>query len=668
MNGATPASAPQETDDLEDLFENAPCGYVSTLANGRISKANRTFSTWTGYDPEQLVGRRFLELLNIAGKIYYETHFGPLLRMQGFFNEVALDVVRADGTILPVLVNAVVRRAETGGIRFIRVTVFNASDRRRYERELLEARRTAEQASSALQDLNATLEARVVERARALDRAWRLSQDLLVIAGADGVLTAVNAAWTDLLGWQASDLIGHSFEAFTHPEDLAATQAAFAGIFEAPLTQSYEYRLRHADGTYRWFAWTGALEHGEVYATGRHTTAQREQAAVLARAEDALRQSQKMEAVGQLTGGLAHDFNNLLAGISGSLELMQTRMSQGRLGDLDRYINAAQGASKRAAALTHRLLAFSRRQTLDPTPTDVNRLVTGMEEMIRRTVGPAIHIEVVGAGGLWPALIDPPQLENALLNLCINARDAMPEGGRITIETANKWLDDHAAQERELPPGQYLSLCVTDTGTGMPPEVIARAFDPFFTTKPAGQGTGLGLSMIYGFARQSGGQVRIYSEVGQGTTMCLYLPRHYGSVDPEGTLFTHSAVQRAEQDATVLIVDDEPTVRMLVTEVLEELGYTAIEAADSGAGLKVLQSNVRIDLLVTDVGLPGGMNGRQMADAGRLMRPGLKVLFITGYAENAAVGNGLLEPGMQILTKPFAIEALASRIKNLVTD
>ena len=374
-----------------------------------------------------------------------------------------------------------------------------------------------------------------------------------------------------------------------------------------------------------------------------------------------------MEAVGQLTGGIAHDFNNLLTGISGSLELLQSRMSQGRLTDLDRYINAAQGAAKRAAALTHRLLAFSRRQTLDPKPTDVNRLVAGMEEMIRRTVGPLVHVEVVGATGLWPARVDPPQLENALLNLCINARDAMPDGGRITIETANKWMDQRMAAERDLPPGQYLSLCVTDTGTGMPPDVIARAFEPFFTTKPIGQGTGLGLSMIYGFARQSGGQVRIYSELGQGTTMCVYLPRHYGEADETDVLAGLSDAPRAEQGETVLIVDDEPTVRMLVTEVLEDLGYTAIEAADGAAGLKVLQSDVRIDLLVTDVGLPGGMNGRQMAEAGRVARPDLKVLFITGYAENAVLGHGHLDPGMAVLTKPFVMDALAARIREMIT-
>ena len=391
-----------------------------------------------------------------------------------------------------------------------------------------------------------------------------------------------------------------------------------------------------------------------------------ERTAALMETEEQLRQSQKMEAVGQLTGGLAHDFNNLLTGITGSLELLETRLQQGRLRDLDRYISAAQGAARRAAALTHRLLAFSRRQSLDPRPTDVNRLVGGMEELIRRTMGPAIKVEIVGMMGVWNTLVDPNQLENALLNLCINARDAMPHGGRLIIETANKWLDDRAARLRELAPGQFVSLCVSDNGTGMSPEVIRRAFDPFFTTKPIGQGTGLGLSMIYGFAQQSGGQVRIYSEVGQGTMVCLYLPRHHGSAEEAAGSDASPPPRRAEQGETVLIVDDEPTVRMLVADVLEEFGYHAIEAPDGATGLRIMQSDVRIDLLVTDVGLPGGMNGRQMADAGRVTRPDLKVLFITGYAENAVISHGHLDPGMHLLTKPFTMEMLASRVRDLI--
>ncbi|MBN4096077.1 PAS domain-containing protein [Methylobacterium sp. OT2] len=413
--------------------------------------------------------------------------------------------------------------------------------------------------------------------------------------------------------------------------------------------------LRDADGRV-----IGAFHYAKDITERLRTQAE------LATTQEALRQAQKMEAVGQLTGGLAHDFNNLLAGISGSLELMQTRMQQGRFTDVERYMAVAQGAAKRAASLTHRLLAFSRRQTLDPKPINVDRLAADMQDMIQRTVGPSITLEVVGATGIWPALVDPSQLENALLNLCINARDAMPDGGRITVETANTRMDEWAARQHDVPEGQYVALCVSDTGTGMPPEVIDRVFEPFYTTKPIGQGTGLGLSMIYGFAQQSGGQVRIYSEVGHGTTVRIYLPRHYGEVPEDAERDPGVALPRSEQGETVLVVDDEPSVRMLVTDILDELGYTAIEAGDSAAGLKVLQSDVRIDLLVTDVGLPGGMNGRQMAEAARLTRPDLKVLFITGYAENALLGKTKLERGMAVMTKPFAIDAMATRIRAMI--
>jgi hypothetical protein len=535
--------------------------------------------------------------------------------------------------------------------------------------EVTEAFRAASalRASEArLRELNADLERQVIERTQARGRTWQVSPDLLGALNPEGYFETSNPAWKTVLGWTEEEVARLSIFELLHPDDVERTRAGFALTQKGQPVIRFPNRYRCKDGSYRWISWVGVPEDRLVYCSGRDITDEKAAEAELAAAQEALRQAQKMEAVGQLTGGIAHDFNNLLTGISGSLELLQSRMAQGRLTDLDRYINAAQGASKRAAALTHRLLAFSRRQTLDPKPTNVNGLVAGMEELIRRTVGPEITVEVVGASGLWPALVDPPQLESALLNLCINARDAMPEGGRITIETANKWLDDRAARERDLPAGQYLSLCVTDSGTGMSPDVIARAFDPFFTTKPIGQGTGLGLSMIYGFVRQSGGQVRIYSELGQGTTMCLYFPRHYGEAEEADVLAGLNDAPRAEQGETVLIVDDEPSVRMLVTEVLEDLGYTAIEAADGPAGLKVLQSNVRIDLLVTDVGLPGGMNGRQVADAGRVVRPGLKVLFITGYAENAVLGNGHLEPGMQVLTKPFVMETLASRIKDLI--
>ncbi|HEY9253878.1 MAG TPA: ATP-binding protein [Stenotrophomonas sp.] len=383
--------------------------------------------------------------------------------------------------------------------------------------------------------------------------------------------------------------------------------------------------------------------------------------------EAALRQSQKMEAVGQLTGGLAHDFNNLLTGISGSLELMKMRMNQGRPADLERYVAIAQNAATRAASLTHRLLAFSRRQTLAPKPTDIKQLVSGLEELIQRTVGPAITIETVNAAGLWPSLIDASQLENSILNLCLNARDAMPDGGKITLETGNRWMDLRTARERGLEAGQYVSLCVTDTGTGMPADVVAKAFDPFFTTKPIGLGTGLGLSMIYGFAQQSGGAVHIYSEVGKGTTVCIYLPRYLGESDQVDDLLPPDDAPRSLRGETVLVVDDEPTVRVLVTEVLGDLGYCPLEAEDGAQGLRILNTDTRVDLLVTDVGLPGGMNGRQLADAARVQRPDLKVLFITGYAENAVLSHGHLDPGMHVLTKPFSMDDLAGRIRDLIS-
>jgi PAS domain S-box-containing protein len=370
----------------------------------------------------------------------------------------------------------------------------------------------------------------------------------------DGQLDWFNEQVYRFTGLPFAELEGERWAAAVHPDDLLATALRWSDALKSGETYQAEFRLRNADGVYRWHVaravpirddagavtrWIGTNtdihEQAEVTEALRDLTETleqrvRERTGQLMQAEEALRQAQKMEAVGQLTGGIAHDFNNLLQGITGALDRVQHRIAQGRPADADRFIKAAVESANRAAALTHRLLAFSRRQTLDPRPTDANRLIAGMEDLVRRTMGPNVAIEVVGAGGLWPVRVDPSQLENSLLNLCINARDAMPNGGTLTIETANKWLDERAAKDRELPPGQYVSLCVTDTGSGMSPDVIARAFDPFFTTKPLGQGTGLGLSMIYGFVRQSGGQVRIYSEADKGTTMCLYFPRHMGKI------------------------------------------------------------------------------------------------------------------------------------------
>ncbi len=521
-------------------------------------------------------------------------------------------------------------------------------------------------------------------------RATRMPMIVTNPREADNPIVFANDAFCRLTGYAREEVLGRNCRFLQGPQTDPATVSRVRAAIEARESIEIDIRnhakdgrpfwnrlliapVRDADGTLAYFfasQFDVTLERENLAERTRELAEAnaklRAEAAERERIEETLRQSQKMEAIGQLTGGLAHDFNNLLTGITGSLEMLQHRLAQGRLTDFDRYITAAQGAAKRAAALTHRLLAFSRRQTLAPKPTDINRLVTGMAELIQRTVGPEIAVEVVAAGGLWNTLIDPNQLENALLNLCINARDAMPGGGQLTIETGNRWLDIHAARDHDLPPGQYVSLSVSDTGTGMASEVARRAFDPFFTTKPIGMGTGLGLSMIYGFMRQSGGQARIYSEPGQGTMVGLYFARHLGKTESVEDMAEPGGPPRAEQGETVLVVDDEPTVRMLVSDVLQDLGYAAIEAVDGAGGLRVLQSDARIDLLVTDVGLPGGMNGRQVADAGRALRPHLKVLFITGYAENAVLSHGHLDPGMHVMTKPFPLEALASRIRELI--
>jgi signal transduction histidine kinase len=390
-----------------------------------------------------------------------------------------------------------------------------------------------------------------------------------------------------------------------------------------------------------------------------------ERTAQLRHNEEALRQSQKMEAVGQLTGGIAHDFNNMLTGIIGSLELLRRRLARGRLDDLDSLIDLGVTSANRAASLTHRLLAFSRRQSLDSKAVQMNTLVLSMGELLQRSLNESIQLDMRLNDKLWVAEADPNQLESALLNLVINARDAMPDGGKLVVETSNQVLKREFTEAySNLEPGDYVMLSVTDNGSGMPQSVINRAFDPFFTTKPIGQGTGLGLSMIYGFSKQSRGHVSIHSEIDEGTTVKLYLPRFRG----EELSSPDSAIQQAPNaldGETVLIVEDDPAVRVLVCAVLGELGYAFVEAWDADSAVPILNSTQRIDLLISDVGLPG-MNGRQLAEVGRQYRPGLKVLFITGYAEHAAVRGGFLDSGMQMITKPFTFDLLTAKVREMI--
>ncbi|MGJ7494098.1 PAS domain S-box protein [Variovorax sp. RT4R15] len=504
----------------------------------------------------------------------------------------------------------------------------------------------------------ARLEQSVEERTRDRDRLWHLSTDIMVVADFGGRITAINPAWEALLGWTETELLGSQILDVLHPDDVAAAAAELGHLARGHRMLRFECRLRHRDGSFRTVSWTAVPDDQFLHAVGRDITALRE-------SEARLRQSQKMEAIGQLTGGIAHDFNNLLQGITGSIEVMRRRVVLGRTEGLERYMDAATQSAQRAASLIQRLLAFSRRQTLDTRPVDVSRLIGSIEELLRRTLGEQVELAVQLDAGAGAALCDESQLESAILNLAINARDAMPHGGELHITASQVMLTDADTHGHEgLEPGHYCTIAVVDSGTGMPPDVLAKAFDPFFTTKPIGQGTGLGLSMVYGFVQQSLGHVRIQSEVGQGTTVTLYLPRA-GNQDASDSVVAAAVALPQGSGEVVLVVEDDPGVRLLVLDVLEDLGYRTLQAADGAAAVPILQSGQRIDLLVSDVGLPG-INGRQLAEIARQHRPGLDVLFMTGYAEHATTRAEFLAPGMQMIAKPFAIDDFAHMVEQIV--
>ncbi|HTI01658.1 MAG TPA: ATP-binding protein [Acidisoma sp.] len=550
--------------------------------------------------------------------------------------------------------------------RQVAVLFKDVTDRKRAEQTLRELNETLEvRVAAALAERR--LLAEIVENSQALVQVVDMDLRYLAINGAAadelarilGVRPKVGDATADLLADRPAllETVRANWARALAGEDHVVTQEYGDPLLDLGFYEQHFGILRD-----------GAGRQIGAYQFAYDVTERLAEQERLKVAEEALRQAQKMEAVGQLTGGLAHDFNNLLAGISGTYEMIGIRIAQGRTADVEKYLAAGQGAARRAAALTHRLLAFARRQTLSPKPTVINRLLTDLVELVQRTVGPAIRVETIAASGLWTALVDGNQLENAILNLCINARDAMPSGGQITIETANRWLDERTARLRNLAPGQYVTVSVSDTGTGIDKAILDRVFDPFFTTKPIGEGTGLGLSMVYGFARQSHGHVRIYSELDQGTTVSIYLPRHLGATDEMEMPQSAQAPRQSHAGETVLIVDDEPTVRLLVSDALGDLGYACIEVEDGAAALRIFESDQRIDLLITDVGLPGGLNGRQVADAARVSRPDLGVLFITGYAENAVLNHGHIAPGMEVLTKPFGVDDLVRRVERMLAE
>jgi PAS domain S-box-containing protein len=521
------------------------------------------------------------------------------------------------------------------------------------------ARREAE---LNLQALAASLERQVAERTAQRDRMWKNSRDLFTAIDARGILHQANPAWTAILGYDAKEVDGESYVKFVLPEDCEKTLGAMTEAFVQGAVTAFPNRCLHKDGSLRWISWHASREGDHIYCYGRDLTEEKLQAEALHQAEAALRQSQKMEAVGQLTGGIAHDFNNMLAVVIGSLELLARRVENSDA-RAQRYLESATEGAKRAALLTQRLLAFSRQQPLRPESLDANKLVSGMSDLLRHSLGAAIQLEAVLAGGLWRTNADPNQLENVILNLAVNARDAMQDGGRLTIETQNAHLDArYAAAHLGIAAGQYVLIAVTDTGSGMPEEVIAKAFDPFFTTKAVGKGTGLGLSQVYGFVKQSGGHVKIYSEPGQGTTVKIYLPRQVAGAQEDTGNPLSSALPLGEHREIVLVVEDEPAVRELSVEVLTELGYRVIEADGAATALRLLDAHPDIALLFTDVVMPE-MNGRKLADEALRRRPNLKVLFTTGYTRNAVVHNGVLDAGVELIGKPFTIEELATKVR-----
>ena len=621
----------------------------AAAAGGEIDWFNQRFYEYCGVAPDSPDGTHWMQMIHAEDRGIAAERWSAALN-SGVTYQTEFRLRRADGVYRWHLARALPIYDLEGNIAH---WIGTHTD--------IDAQRVA---ARALEEANTTLAQRVAEQAAERDRLWQISQDLLVVVDANGIFKAANPAWESVLGWRPDEVVGKNHLTLVYPEDRPSSQQALDEALEGP-RPPFEYRCLHKDGSFRWISWVAAPEKDLVYATGRNITAVKEAAVQLLAAQEALRQSQKMEAVGQLTGGIAHDFNNMLAVVIGSLELLGRRLARTD-GRAQRYLDAAAEAARRASLLTQRLLAFSRQQPLQPEAVDANKLVAGMSDLLRHSIGVEVRLETVLAGGLWRTHADLNQLENIILNLAVNARDAMPEGGRLTIETQNAHLDDqYAALQPGIHAGQYVLIAVTDTGTGMSAEVIEKAFDPFFTTKEIGKGTGLGLSQVYGFVRQSGGHVKIYSEIGEGTTIKIYLPRLKGGLEESTGDAAQQPLPLGDLEV-VLIVEDEETVRRFTVEALNELGYRVFEAESAAAALRILDAHPEIVLLFTDIVMPD-INGAKLAEEARRRRPDLKVLFTTGYTRNAVVHNGVLDPGVEMIGKPFTLDALAIKLR-LILD
>jgi PAS domain S-box-containing protein len=615
---------------LKAVVETAADSIIVIDATGIIRDINPAGLATFGYSADEVVGK------NIKMLVPKQRHvIGGTSEAQG---------LRKDGSIFPCDLS--VAEFINAGETFFTGIIRDITERKHYEERMIAN--------------EAHLEEAVRSRSRTLDQIYNVSDDILGIVDHDSHFVSISPSAERILGIPPSEIVLRPFFEFVHLDDQARSGEVYHRARKGEPISGFENRLVHVDGTVRWVMWNlqPVVDEATIVVIGRDVTDEKLR-------EETLRQSQKMEAIGQLTGGIAHDFNNLLAAISGSLEIMGKRIEQGRIEQLGKYIDAGRQASGRAAQLTQRLLAFARRQPLSPVPVNPNDLVASMEDLFDRSVGPGISLRTDLKASVWNTVCDPNQLESSLLNCIVNAKDAMPGGGEIIITTNN--ITEAATRKHRVPKGEWVLISVSDVGSGMPEDIIARAFDPFFTTKPIGQGTGLGLSMLYGFVSQSGGHVRIDSKVNEGTTISIYLPRHAGEFIP-ALNEDHCLPKLAEPGQTILVVEDEPLVREVLIEIMESSGYKTFQAEDADHAIPIIASrDHRIDLLLSDVGLPG-MNGRQLAEIARQHRPDLKVLFITGYAPNATLRNEFLGDNMDMMAKPFEVDQVVTRVASILRN
>ena len=629
------------------LVDTAGEGVIVINSLVEIQSFNKAAETLFGYEAEEVIGKNLKMLMpqyyaenhdeNVQR--YVRTRDPHIVGMGG----VEAQGLRKDGSIFPA--ELAVAEFEVNGELFFTGIVRDLTDRKKYEKQL--------------QEINDNLESELLKRGRALDQIFNLTDDILGIMDFDGMFVEVSPSARAITGVPSGYARENNIPYYTFAieEDRPKLIEVFNRVVAGESVQGCEFRIRHVDGTVRWTSWNfrPVMEDRLVLLVGRDVTPEKIR-------EEAFRQSQKMEAIGQLTGGIAHDFNNLLMGIMGSLDIIERRLPDAIKQGISRYIEGAQSSAKRAAALTHRLLAFSRRQPLAPVAVNINTLVENMKTLIQRTIGTEIEVIDQLDETAWATLCDPNQLEGALLNLMLNARDAMEgSAGTILIKTRNITPKDCAV--RGIPAGEYVKIAVQDNGCSMDEATKQRAFDPFFTTKPIGQGTGLGLSMLYGFVNQTGGHVRIASTLGRGTTIMIYLPRTLVKALPDRK---EEIVVRntSGKGMTVVLVEDEAVVRELIVDVLEGVGYTVSAHAEGNSALSAF-SDSEYDLLITDVGLPG-LSGMHVAEMAREMQPDLKVLFITGYAKGITLREDLLANGDDMLLKPFTMEKLLTKTADLI--